>query len=492
MRAPAILALVPALGAGCLPYDPVERAAPPVDLPAAYRGSGGEETAHDQRARRDGWWEDFADPELSQLESAVLSGNLELRAAWARLAQAQALAEAAGAPQWPTVGLNVSASRQRQRFGAFDPQEFNAYQASLPVSYELDLFQRIGATATAAELDARAARDDVEALAMTLSATVAESWFQLLEVRQRRALLEEQLALNETFLELVELRFREGLASAVDVHQQRTQVAATRGQLELALAQRSVAENQVAILTGIAPAEGQLDPARLDLPETLPPIPAVGVPADLLLDRPDVRAARLRVSAADYRVGAAIADWFPRITLSGSLGLNSTSIAELFDTLLWSFVASLSQRIFDGGQRSAEIRRNEAVVAERLEVFGQTLLNATAEVDNALVQERQQERFLTELERQVEATENTLREARERYAQGITDFLPVLTAIGTLQSAQLNLLNARRQHLSFRVQLYRALGGSWTRSLAPPALREPEEDPNQNADPSAEEEEVDS
>ena len=142
---------------------------------------------------------------LYQRFPAALGDNFQLRAGWARLSQAQALAVQAGAPRWPTVDLNISASRQRQVFGAFGVNEFSSFSASVPVSYEIDLFNRIGATAAAADLDARASRDDVEALAISISAEVAEAYFNLVEIRERRAILEGQLGLNETFAELTEL-----------------------------------------------------------------------------------------------------------------------------------------------------------------------------------------------------------------------------------------------------------------------------------------------
>ncbi len=473
MRTALALALPLLASAACLPYDPVERPAPPVDTPQGYT-AGGEAGAEPEALAR-GWWTAFGDPRLTELTARMLSGNFQLHAAWARLEQARAVAELAGAPRWPQAGLSVSAGRQRQRFGAFDPQESNSYSASVPMSYEVDLFARIGAEATAADLDARATRYDVEAAAMTLTAQLAETWFDLADLHLRRELLERQLETNETFLELVQLRFRTGLASALDVYQQQQQVTATRAQLTLIVSREQVLKNQLALLVGAAP-----QTLRTQTPEALPelpPLPAVGVPIELLQRRPDLRSAQLRVSAADYRVGAAIADWFPRLNLGASVGVAATALSGLFDidNLLWSIAATITETIFDGGRRAAEIERREGVVYERLAVYGQTFVTAIAEVDNALVLEAQQRANIEELEAQMEIAEATLREARSRYSEGLTDFLNVLTALASLHATELNLLTARRQLVSHRIQLVRALGGSWTERLTPPERLEPRE-----------------
>ena len=461
------------LAAGCLPYDPVERAAPPLDVPAEY-ASGGEAVEEPEELRR-GWWVAFGDPRLSDLVGRTLSSNFQLHAAWARLEQARAVAELAGAPHWPQVGLELSAGRQRQRFGEFPPQEFNTFAASIPASYELDLFARIGAEATAAELDARAARLDVEALAMTLAAQLAEAWFDLADLSARRALLEQQLETNGTFLELIQLRFETGIASALDVYQQQQQVVATRAQLTLIVSQERVRRNQIAVLAGVAPRSLSSD-GPVALPD-LPPLPDGGVPLAMIQQRPDLRAAQVRVSAADYRVGAAIADWFPRLTVRGSVGVSGQELSELFDldSLVWSILGAVTQTIIDGGRRSAEIDRRQGIVYERLAGYGQAFLTAVSEVDNAVSLEAQQRENIAELERQIEIAGATLREARNRYREGLTDFLNVLTALTSLHNAQLALQNARRQLVSHRIQLVRALGGSWSGELVPPERLEPAE-----------------
>jgi len=317
----------------------------------------------------------------------------------------------------------------------------------------------------------------VEATALSLTAQLVEAWYDLALLAERRELLEEQLETNETFLELVQLRFQTGLASALDVYQQQQQVEATRARIVILEQQAATAENRIAVLLGVPPQTFEVQPPR-DLP-ALDPLPEGGVPLVLMQQRPDLRSAQLRVSAADYRVGAAVADWFPRLSLRGSFGVNgdtpSALIPTSLDELLYSIAATISQTIIDGGRRSAEIERREGVVYERLANYGQTFITALSEVDNALAVEEVQRENIEVLERQVEIADNTLREARNRYREGLSDFLNVLTALSSLHQSQLTLLDARRQLISQRVQLVRSLGGSWTRELVPPERLEPVE-----------------
>jgi NodT family efflux transporter outer membrane factor (OMF) lipoprotein len=296
-------------------------------------------------------------------------------------------------------------------------------------------------------------------------------------VRSLKRLLEEQLETSATFAELTELRFQTGQASALDVYQQQQNVLALRARIALLEGQATLASNQLAALVG-EPPHGVIPygPDALPAPAGLPP---VGVPATILARRPDVRAAQRRVTAADQRVGSAIAARFPTLRLTGSIGFGAQDLLQLFEDVVWSIVGSITQSIIDGGRRSAEVDRNRAIVQERLEQYGQTVITALVEVDNALALERAQRRNIEELEHQLEVLDDTLTEARNRYRAGLSDFLNVLTALTQKQQAEIGLLEARRALVSSRVQLHRALGGTWTAELAAPEPRELEEAPEE-------------
>ena len=296
-------------------------------------------------------------------------------------------------------------------------------------------------------------------------AQIAETWFTLSAQRAQLVLLEAQIKTSSQFLELAEMRLGQGLGSGLDLLQQRQQLAAVEGQRPLLESSVAVLQNQLAILTGRAPSEFQAA-ARSELP-ALPARPSSGVPADLLLRRPDVRAARLQVEAADYRVAVAVANRLPGIRLAASYG--PFQVANLvFNTAnIWQIGANLLAPIFQGGRLKAEVRRNEAVVQEKSYNYGQAILQALVEVENAAIQEKKQLEFVSELEEQLVIAQATLEEAQSRYSAGLGNdsFVQILLSLSSAQQIEQSLLMAQKQALSHRIQFCRALGGSWTQEL---------------------------
>lgn len=463
-----------ALWAGCGLIHKVDRKRPtPVTVPEAFSAEGEAPDLKD-----DAWWKRFKDPRLDALVDRMFQNNLSLIAAYARLDSAHAAERGASSGWWPQVSASIDYARSRSVFNAgalggagpggggrvsFDQ---NTFSMSLAASYELDIWGRVHSLTNAAELELSAAEDDVQSISMTLSALVTETWFTILGVRNAKDVLENQLESNKTYLELVEFRFGQGLASALDVLQQRQQVAAAEAELPLLVAQLAVLEHQMAELLGRSPKDAQIS-LEGELP-ALPPLPKLGVPADLLKRRPDVRAAFKRVLAADYRIGAAIADRFPTLRLSASTGFRSFDISDLFKSWIYNLAAGLVGPIFDGGRRAAEVDRNRAVLEGLIANYGQTVLLALREVENALVQESQQRIHINKLERELEVSKSTLDEARSRYTNGLSEYLPVLTALQAFQRVERKHLAARQLLLIYRIQLCRALGGSWAERIDRP------------------------
>jgi len=440
-----------------------------VAIPEGFSSSGSPK-AYEER-----WWVTFEDPALDALVDQALADNLDIAQAWARLEQATALARQAAAGHWPEIEITTGYSKSQSNFSGGDRLgTFSITSERIPLTigaaYEVDVWKRIASLKRGAVLDMEATREDLASIAMTLAAQVAEAWFSLLEQEAQAKLLDKQQSTGRTFLELTQLRFSQGLASALDVYQQRQQLAATRAEVPLVEAGREVFRHQLAVLVGDPP-RALVAPERDALPG-LPPLPPTGLPSELLTRRPDVRSAHLRLAAADYRVAAAVADRLPALRIGAETGYESRDFDEienLFDNWIWSLFANITWPVFDGGRRKAEVDRNKAIVKEALGAYGQVMLLALQEVEDALIQERKQAEFLIELERQVELARNTLREARMRYANGLSDYLPVLAALESLQTVERSLITAERQLLSFRVQLYRALGGTWTLAMEPPA-----------------------
>jgi outer membrane protein, multidrug efflux system len=462
--------------AGCVPYGKADTPADPYEVPERYAALAMDpEPANRRSPIEQAWWETFGDPELTELEERALAGNFSLSVAWARLEQAETMTRQVSAARYPQVLPEGSALYQRT---AGFLRRSLAFRASVPVTYEVDWFARYKGEAEAAGYDAQAAKAEVESAAMTVSANVAEAWYDLVETRARREILDDQLELNETFMELTTLRFRQGLTSALDAHQQRQQVAAIRAQLDLVRAQERIVSNQLVALLGDLPAEGQV-PDRRELPE-LAPLPDPGIPANLLENRPDIRAAMRRIQAADRRIASAVAAHLPSLVLAGSAGYAWQRFEAAFGdpptpttTTLhgpeYSAGANIVIPLFDGFLRKARIDENRARLREATASYAETLQQAMVEVENAVAQEQEQLKRIENLEDQVEAASDVLEAARDRYQQGLVDFLNVLTALQGQQQAEITLLEARRQILSARIQLHRALGGTWTQDLEPHA-----------------------
>jgi multidrug efflux system outer membrane protein len=417
----------------------------------------------------DRWWEDFNDRNLAEMIEILLSGNLDLKRSWARLEQAQSVAKEAGSAWWPQITADAVASKTRTNIPEIrpgegtTPQRTTNYSLGAGASYEVDLWGRIASLDRAANYDVKATRMDLEAMAMSLTAQVADVWFSLIEETSQRTLLQSQLKTNEIYLELVELRFSRGLASSLDVYQQRQQLAALNARMPLVESRISVLTHQINILLGKSP-----DSDIGSIPQLLPelwPQPATGIPAELLIRRPDVRAAQMRVISADERVGAAIADRFPALRLSAGTGYSAKSLSDLFDNWLWNIAGSLSATVWDGHRKNTEVERTKSFVEEQLALYEKTVLTALREVEDALIQENAQRIYVEKLGIRTELAKATLTEARQRYINGLSDYLPVLTALQTHQEVESTFLTAKRQLISYRIQLCRALGGTWTSGL---------------------------
>ncbi len=425
----------------------------------------------------DQWWRSFDDPTLNALIERALAENFDLKTAWDRLAQARATARAEAAELFPNVEGSGGVTRSRREESAGAVTNFSEipngsgttletnYSLGLQAGYELDLFGRIRSSRDAAVFDLKASGEDVMTAALTLSASVADTWYQLVEQYAQIDLLMAQLELNKKVTTLVTTRFRQGQIGSLDVFQQRQLEESRRGDLALAEAQAAILEHQLAILTGQPPTRKVARRiSELRLPKSLP---ATGLPAELVQRRPDIRKAYFFILAADRRVSAAIADRFPRITLSAGIEGEADAVRDLLDNYLASMAANFIAPLIDGGARAAEVRRTEAVLSERIDSYGQTILDAFGEVEDALVQERKQREYLKSLEKQLELSGVALRRIRQGYLQGTNDYLRVLDAISTDQELQRTYLAARRALIQQRILLCRALGGGWGMKVPP-------------------------
>jgi multidrug efflux system outer membrane protein len=458
----ALIALVSLFGS-CSLFEPAVRQPDHTQLPERY--SLYADTPLDPFP----WWQTFGVPEINALVTAALGENFSLQQAWARLRQANAMAVKSGAARFPELNVTGSGALTHQKIttggstGSETTLNTQTYSAGLAGSYEVDLWGRLRSDQQAALLEAAAVQEDIYSAEMTLCMQVVEHWLNIIYRRMQKRLLEAQLVSNQTYLELVELRFRKAMVSALDVFQQRQVLEQVKAQIPLVEAEEQVLRHELALLIGKPPLH-ILDIESDTLPD-VPKIPTVGLPADLLVNRPDVRAAGQRLFAADWQVAAARANRLPSISLTATARYGAAEMDVLFDNWIFNLAGNLVGPLFDGRRRRAEVARTRAVVDEKVAAYRETVLTAVTEVENALVREEKQMAHIRALERQYDAAQHALVEARERYRNGLSDYLPILTQLLTVQSLERDLLQKRTQRLVYRLSLYRALGGNWPREL---------------------------
>lgn len=462
-RLAAVVAATAVLAA-CSLYRPRTELEPEITFRGSFLNTGVEAP--------DRWWEDFEDPELTRLIEATLDDNLSLRMAWSRLDQMRAVARAAGAGRYPNADLAISGERQKlggdQTASSLGPQDdtVDTMFASLTLGYQADLWKKINNRRKATLLDQQSSRQDLEATAFALTGAAGELWYGIAAEQATLELLDEQLQVGQEYLDLVQLRFANGLASAVEVLQQRLLVETTRNQIPATTTRLATRKHQLAVLLGREPRARTPLPAA-ELPD-LPPLPATGVPIEVLRTRPDVRAAELQVMAADHRLAVAIADRYPSLSFSATVGGQAETFSDVLDQWFLNLAGNLLAPLFDGGRRAAEADRNRAVVEERFYAWETALLSACSEVEDSLVAERGFHETDRILRTQLELAEASLERSRALYVNGLTDYLNVLTALQSLQTLQRQAVSTRQELISNRIRLYLALGGSWSRALENP------------------------
>jgi outer membrane protein, multidrug efflux system len=490
----------------CARFRPEARSADALPLPSEFTLYPDTEPAPER------WWEAFQSEELNVLVEGSLDGNLSLRQMFARLTQAEMVARQAGAALKPSLNatgdlsgtlrhadqspgtdhldetnrkLGAVSTLVNNAAGAGSASALSAAQSSLQAantlltqtpemnhtatsrsyrfglgsSYEIDLWGRVRAQEKAALLDLESSKEDVHGAMLSLSGLVVRQWLSAVAQEQGLALMRQQLELNKTTLERIELYWKNGQATALDIYQQRQIVAQTESlaaPLESAL---QTAHHELAVLLG-RPPRADLSIQATALPQA-PPLPTPGLPADLLARRPDVRSSGLRLASSDWRLGAAQADRLPSIRLSASASYGAEEFGLIFNNWMATLAGSLTGPIFDGGRRKAEVERSRAVVDERLAAYQANVLEAVKEVENTLFQEQKQVEYTHALESELEMAEHSHQLALERFSKGLNDYLPVLSALSRLQVLERNLLRAERERLELRVQLYVALGGAW-------------------------------
>ncbi|WP_288253284.1 TolC family protein [uncultured Hydrogenophaga sp.] len=433
---------------------------PVVDMPAQWDATA---TTAEAPALTTAWWQGFGSPALVQLLDEAQAGNADLRIAIERMRQADIALQQAGIARLPSVGGSLSTSTGRSDAAGTPSTSRESTSAGLSVSYELDLWGRIAAGVRAGEASFEASQHDWRTARLTLLSGVASSYFLWLNTSERLDIARQNLEIAERVLRIVEARQRNGVATALEVSQQRATVLSARTALiPLELQQRQTASALALLLgrvpQGYAPAGGEF--AQLRVPTLAP-----GLPSTLLTRRPDLASAESQLAAADANVAAARAALLPSVSLSGSVGLGTSALLSLADpTRSVSLGLSLAQSIFDGGRQRLQVRTTESQRVVLIENYGKTIRTALKEVDDGLgnlSRSEQQESLQREL---VAQARRSLELAELRYREGSGDLLSVLDAQRTLFSALDALSTQKLSRLTAAVDLYKALGGDWVAS----------------------------
>lgn len=404
------------------------------------------------------WWRGFASPELDGLVEQALASNHDLAAAAARLRQAQASARAAGAPLLPALDGNLGASREG-RLGGDAETAGNQYRGGLAASYEVDLWGRLTANHDATLAELAASRFDRDALTLSLTATLTDTWLRQVALAERLRLAGLNLDHAERVLATVQAREAAGAATPLELAQQRGLVAEQRRSREELRQQADDVRSSLAILLGQSEPVAQ---SRSSLTELQAPAPGGALPSELLVRRPDLARAEARLTAADADLRAARAALLPRLNLSAGASGSAGGLSRVFADPVYSLAAALTAPIFDGGALAAERDRNEARREELLADYRQSIVAAFADVQVALnARAGIDAQWQAQQEVQAQA-ERALRLAEQRYRAGADDLLNLLDTQRTLYAAEDQSAQLRLSRLQADVALARALGGGWS------------------------------
>jgi NodT family efflux transporter outer membrane factor (OMF) lipoprotein len=478
-QAAYIFAIGSLLVAGCTVGPNYKR--PKASVPSHFGATSATQSVDVAR-----WWTTFNDPTLNKLIDRAAVASPDLKLATARIREARALRGVVGADLLPTVNTNAEYSHSRSSENAFDfnrrtagagpgqtpfanialpGQDRDLYQVGFDANWELDVFGGVRRSIEAARADVDAAVEGRRDTLVTLLAEVARNYVELRSFQRRLDIARSNLKVQQDTLELTQARLKGKVISELDVARSEAQVESTASEIPAVESQRNQAAHRLAVLLGQHPQallEELLSTENAPIPSGPPDVPP-GLPSRLLRRRPDVRRAERQLAAATARVGVAVADLFPRFSLTGSLGLQSETFHDLgnFDSRFYSVGPSVSWPIFDAGRIRQNIKVQNARQEQAAVTYEKSVLTALEDVENALIAHAKECQRRASLTRAVEANRRSVDMAKQLYHQGLTDFLNVLDAQRALFASEDQLAQSDRTISMNLVALYKSLGGGW-------------------------------
>ncbi|URW77078.1 efflux transporter outer membrane subunit [Sphingomonas donggukensis] len=478
MRSPtAILIGTAAMLAGCsVGPDYRPRSAEALGVPPAWSVPANFGTREDLTQ----WWTRFDDPLLQRLVASAATTNLDVAQAVARLRQARESLNQSRAQLLPNVGGTAGYSRNFNLIGGTSTVVLpdgtvtniargnsSSFSLGSDVSYQVGLFGEVRRTVEASGAQYAASGYDYASVVISSQSEIARNYILARAAQAQLANARSSLALQDDNLEIAGFRVQAGLVSSLDQEQARLQRAQTAASIPSIEVNYNAAVSRLGVLTGQAPGALKAEMAAVRPIPKGPTAVGVGIPAEVLRQRPDVLAAERGLAAATAQIGVAKAALYPALAISGNIATNATSLGNLFDQVTGGLFAGLTQLIFDGGRAKAQVRSNEAAAQGALAAYKGTVLTALEDVENAVVALRSAQTRAREFATALDAANNTAILSRSQYRAGLTDFTTLNQSESGLLSARNGLTQAQSDEATALVQLYLALGGGWDSGTVP-------------------------
>lgn len=496
MRVTTLIVVATAMLSACVVGPDYRK--PDITTPAAYSATKAlpEASANGREADLDAWWTQFRDSELDSLIDRAMHGNLELQTAVSRIREAREQTIVAGAAALPAVNADadVNHTRLSQNSGisqlasqlgggagssgqggaragggqagggfALPGGGFTSYTVGFDASWEIDVFGGVRRSVEAAEARAERALWESRDSAVSVSAEIANDYFMLRAVQRQISIAHDQIERQQQTLALTDARYKQGFVSELDVHQQRAQLASIEASLPALDAQAAAQIHALGALLGEQPDALQAELAPTHALQSVDLRVPVGLPADLLRRRPDIRAAERALAASNADIGVAVADLFPKFNLSGMFDFVSLDLRNLLDSASRQYggTAAISWPIFAGNRIRANVRIREEQNRQALYAYRNAVLRALQDVEDALTRYADERKRNDALRKTLAEAQNAADIARAQYRAGLVDFTPVLTEQGTLLDTQNQLAQSDGSLDRNLVSLYKALGGGW-------------------------------
>ena len=441
---------------------------PDTTTPVAFKEAAGWRQANPSDAlARGAWWELYGDAQLNDLVQTLNRSNQTVAQSEAQFRQAQALVRSARGAFFPSADLSVGKTRSSQGTGSSNSSLTSSssgirdtLNAQVGVSWEADVWGKLRRGLEANEASAQASLADLAAMRLSQQSELVQNYLQLRVIDQQKRLLQNTVVAYERSLKMSENQYRAGISGKDAVAQAQTQLRNTQANLIDLIWQRAQFENAIAVLTGQPPAGFTL--AETQAVPALPQIP-VSLPSQLLERRPDIASAERSIIAANANIGVAKAAYYPDFSLSLSGGYSSSTYEDWISVpnRFWSVGPKIALPLFDGGQRSAEVDRNEALYDQTVAKYRQTVLDGFREVENYLVQLKVLEDEAVVQQQALESARESLRLTSNQYKAGLIAYLDVVVVQATALSAERTVLNLQQSRLIASVNLITALGGGW-------------------------------